>query len=383
MSEVSTARPGRRPKVAMIGSRGFPGQHGGVERVLEAVCPRLVATGRADVVVHCAHWLDLEGNEYRGVELRRARGLRSKYGDTFTRSLVATFRELFSSTDVVHYHSIGSAPLALLPRLFRKKVVVTVHGLDWQRSKWNSLGKWFLQFGEWASVRFPHRTLVVGRELQEYLEQRYGRRIDFIANGAEHREPRPAELILEEGIVPRKFVLFVGRIVPEKGVHVLVEAFRSIDGVDDVQLVLVGSTWYESEYHDQLKRLVGDDGRIRFMGEVSDEVLHELYSNCAVYVLPSEVEGMSLSLLDAMAFGCCIVTSSIPPNANLVGDAGLVFRTGNVEDLAQQLGGVLRDDEAAEKHRTMARARAEGEFNWDRIADEWADVYDDLLAADG
>ena len=188
----------------------------------------------------------------------------------------------------------------------------------------------------------------------------------------------PPEQILDLGLERGKYVLFVGRIVPEKGVHVLIEAFRSLPSDHDVQLALVGPTWYETAYHEQLTVLVGDHPRIRFLGEVSDEMLNELYSNCAAYVLPSEVEGMSLSLLDAMAFGCCIITSSIPPNANLVGDAGLVFTTGNSAELAAQLKRVLTDERVADAYRVKSKARAEGEFNWDRIADEWANVYDQL-----
>jgi glycosyltransferase involved in cell wall biosynthesis len=292
--------------------------------------------------------------------------------------LFATFRELFKQSDIVHYHGIGSAPLALLPRLFGKKSVVTVHGLDWQRSKWNCLGKWFLLLGEWASVRFPNRTLVVGRELQEYLEARNGRFVTYIANGAELRDPAPPKAILELGLEPRKYILFVGRIVPEKGIHLLIEAFRSLRIKDDVQLAVVGSPWYETDYQEKLMHLVDGDARVRFVGEVPDEILYELYSNCSVYVLPSATEGMSLSLFDAMAYGCCIVTSSIPPNANLVGDAGLVFKTECVQELSEHLELFLNNVEVAEAYRRKARERAEGEFDWDRISEEWAGVYDEL-----
>lgn len=364
----------------MIGSRGFPGQPGGVERVLEAVCPRLVGTERAEVSVYCASWLDHEGDRYQGVHLKRVKGLRTKYGDTITRSVIATLRELIGGSDIVHYHSVGSAPLALLPRLFRKRVVVTVHALDSQRSKWNSIGRRFLRFGEWASVRFPHVTVAVGQDIKDYLEREYGRPVVFIPNGAEKQVRVEATTLEERGLVPGKFVLFVGRMVPEKGVHHLIEAFRALpDGVD-TQLALTGPIWYETEYHSTLMSLIDDDPRIRFVGQADDALLAELYSTCACFVLPSDVEGMSLSMLDALAFGAPIVTSSIAPNTNLVEDAALVFPAGDANGLRECLEDVLTDPALAADLRDRARERSKF-FDWDAIADAWADQYDELMGA--
>lgn len=366
-----------KPSVAMIGSRGFPGQPGGVERVLEAVAPRLVRTGRADVTVYCANWLEHDSDTFDGVHLRRVSGLRSKYGDTISRSIIATFRQLVGGADVVHYHSIGSAPLAILPRLFGKKVVVTVHALDWQRSKWNGFAKYFLRFGEWASVRFPHVTIAVGPEIKEYLEERYGRPVTYIPNGADRQQMVAPVTLEERGLVPGRFVLFVGRMVPEKGVHLLVEAFRSLPDSIDAQLALTGPIWYETEYHARLTSIIEGDERVKFVGRAEDDLLAELYSSCACFVLPSDVEGMSLSLLEAMAFGCAIVTSSIPPNKNLIEDAGLVFAAGNVDELRDRLVEVLTDDDLAAMIKARAKERSKT-FDWDVIADAWADVYDGL-----
>lgn len=383
-TQSTTSRPSwfrtKTPRVAMIGSRGFPGQTGGVERVLEAVAPRMVQHGRAGVSVYCADWLDYDGPEYDGVELRRVGGVRSKYGDTFTRSLIASIREMWSDSDVVHYHSIGSAPLAILPRLRGKKVVTTVHALDWQRSKWNVVARTFLRFGQWASVRIPDRTVVVGEELKTYLEDQYHQPITHIPNGAEIRNHVPPRLIRDAGLEPGKYLLFLARLVPEKGVHTLIEAFRRLPADGSMKLAIAGPAWYESEYNEMLHELAGDDPRVVFLGEVDGRLLEELYSNCYAYVLPSEVEGMSLSLLDALAYGCCIVTSSIPPNARLVEDAGLTFETGNVESLTERLNQVLSDEDFASRLRGRAAERGQ-RYSWDTIADEWADVYDELLAS--
>ena len=367
----------RTPKVAMIGSRGFPGQPGGVERVLEALCPRLVRSKRADVTVYCANWLDHDSDTFDGVHLRRVNGMRSKYGDTISRSVLATLRELIGGSEVIHYHSIGSAPLAILPRLFRKKVVVTVHALDWQRSKWNKVVKRLLRFGEWASVRFPHVTVAVGEDIKEYLEAQYGRPVLYIPNGAERKARVEPTTLAERGIKPGKFILFVGRMVPEKGVHLLVQAVRSLPDDIDVQLALTGPIWYETDYHRELTELIDGDERVIFVGRADDDLLAELYSTCACFALPSDVEGMSLSMLDAMAFGVPIVTSSIPPNKHLVDGAGLVFTAGDVDDLRTKLVDVLTDPDLADLLRGRAEERSKL-FDWDVIADAWADVYDDV-----
>ncbi len=365
-------------RVSMIGSRGFPGQRAGAERVLESVCPRLVAQGDVDVRVYCPQWLEYGEPSYRGVTLTRVGGLRTKYGDTFTRSLLATLHELRSGGDVVHYHSIGSAPLALLPRLAGKRVVVTVHALDWQRSKWNGVGKWYLRFAEWASLRFPHRTVAVSEALRDDLQARHGRPVTYIANGAEPRHHRAVDDIAQFGLEANKYVLFVGRLVPEKGTHLLIEAFRRLPPELGLKLAIAGPAWYESDYDRRLRQLADGDDRVVFLGEADDDRLAELYSNCAAYVLPSDVEGMSLSLLDALAYGAPIVTSSIPPNADLVGEAGAIFEAGNADALHDALHEVLTEPILAEKLRAAALARAGGDFDWDRIAPQWATVYHDL-----
>jgi glycosyltransferase involved in cell wall biosynthesis len=367
-----------RTKVAMIGSRGIPGERGGVERVVEAVAPRLVSRG-FDVRVYCARWLEYEGRTFAGVELRRVGGIRSKYGDTFTRSLLASIAEARSDSDVVHYHGIGSALFGLIPRAFGKRVVVTVHGLDWRREKWNAVGRTFLRLSEWATPRVAHETVVVGEAIGRYFERTYGRRVRFIPNGAEVRARRPAQRLLERGLEPDRYVLYLGRLVPEKGIHLLIEAFRSLPGAEHLELAIAGPSWYEESYGERLRELAAGDDRIVFLGEVDEEELEELYSNCLVYVLPSSVEGMSLSLLDALAYGCCIVASSIEANADLLGGAGAVFEAGDADDLRRALAEVIGDEELITSYRGAALRRATGDFDWDRITDTWAAVYHEVL----
>jgi glycosyltransferase involved in cell wall biosynthesis len=365
-------------KIAQIGSRGIPGHRGGVERVIEAVAPRLVRLGH-QVIVYCASWSTFREPVYKGVNLRYAFSIRTKHLDTFVRSLVATLREIFGKSDIVHFHSSGSAPLALLCRLLGKKVVVTVHGLDWQRRKWGWFGQWFLQLGELAAVRVPNRTVVVGMDLKRALDSRYGCDVTYIPNGVEERESRAADKIREFGVRGRDFILYLARLVPEKQCHVLIDAFKRLPDAKGLKLVIAGPTWHSEDYVAMLRKLAGDDPRIVFTGEVDEQTLEELYSNCYAYVLPSEVEGMSLSLLDAMAFGACIVTSDIAANADVIGGAGLTFSTGSPESLAEKLRQVLANPDQAQAFRVAAKARMTSEFHWDRVAERWESLYLQML----
>ena len=365
-------------RIAQIGSRGIPGHRGGVERVVEAVAPRLAARGH-DVTVYCASWSTEKAPAWRGVTLKYAPSVKSKHLDTFLRSFVATLGAIFGPADILHYHGSGSAPFALLARAAGKKVVVTVHGADWARRKWGAFGRWFLQFGDWAAVTIPHQTIVVGPDLKSGLDRIYGTDTLFIPNGAEERPHRLAKAILDLGLVARGYVLFLARLVPEKQCHTLIEAWLSLEDKGDLKLAIAGPVWHSAEYAASLKEQAKDDPSVLFLGEVSEEVLEELYSNCVSYVLPSEVEGMPLSLLDAMAFGACVVCSDIPANAYVVSDAGLTFPVGDVGALRARLQEVISDPARAQHLREAALRRITKEFHWDEIARRWEDVYRSVL----
>lgn len=366
-------------KISQIGSRGIPGHRGGVERVVEAVAPRLAAHGY-DVKVYCADWADEKPTEYKGVSLVYSASLRTKYFDTLLRSFTATLKEMFGDADVVHYHGSGSAPLALLARLAGKKTVVTVHGRDWQRRKWNGFGQWFLKMGERAAVRVPHRTIVVGRELKRALDKEYGADVTYIANGAEAQPHREPDRIKAYGVNGGDYILFLARLVPEKQCHVLVDAYRRIADKKGVKLIVAGPEWHSKDYVETLHAAAEGDPNVIFTGEVDEETLEELYSNCISYVLPSEVEGMSLSLLTAMAFGACIIASDIPANADLAEGCGVLFPVGDVEALKTALEGVINDRDRAAELRRLALAKMNAEFDWDRVTGQWGVVYDELCS---
>lgn len=368
----------RRLKVSQIGSRGIPGHRGGVERVVEAIAPRLVAAGH-DVTVYCAPWSEYKQNTYKGVKLNVVFSIRNKYLDTIGRSFVATLKEMVGGSDIVHYHGSGSAPLALLARMAGKKVIVTIHGLDWQRRKWSAFGRWFLQLGERAALSLPHRTIVVGPDLKTALDSQYGVDVDYIPNGVEDRAARAPDKIRQYGVDHHDFILYLARIVPEKQAHTLIEAWRGLAERKNMRLVIAGPTWHSKDYVASLRDMAAGDSSIVFTGEVDEDALEELYSNCYAYVLPSEVEGMSLSLLDGMAYGACIITSDIPANAYVVGDAGVTFKVRDAAGLRASLEAVIGDPERAETLRRAAKQRMTQEFHWDAVVRQWERLYHDVL----
>ena len=224
-------------------------------------------------------------------------------------------------------------------------------------------------------MRIPHRTVVVGPELKRILDRRYDADVIYIPNGVEPRPGRAPERIRQFGIGSRDYLLFLGRLVPDKRCHLLIDAFRKLGDRANKKLIMAGPTWHSADYVSSLRQLAGDDPDIVFTGEVDEDVLEELYTNCYAYVLPSEVEGMSLALLDAMAFGACVVASDIAPNADVVGGAGILFASGSADDLARKLEQLLGDPDRAQKLRAMARQRMTSEFDWDKIARQWEEVY--------
>lgn len=368
--------------IAHIGSRGIPGEPGGVERVVESVSVQQAVRGHS-VRVYCSAKARYKGKEYRGVKLIHLPGIASKYLDTFVRSFLAILLEFFSPSDIIHIHGTGSAPFVLLAWLSRSKVVVTIHGLEWQRRKWNPLAKLYLRLSEWIAVRMAHKVIVVSESLKEYLDNHYAINVTCIPNGVECQDYQPPEQIKSLGLHKHNYILFLARLVPEKQCHLLVSAFKQLPDRKGLKLVIAGPTWHSKKYVEDLKAQIGDDPQVLLTGEVDDVTLKEMFSNCYAYVLPSEVEGMPLSVLEAMAFGACTVVSDIRPNADLVREAGIIFKTGSVEDLTEKLSQIIECPDLAESLRERAVCRVSTFYAWDSIVDKLDSSYLECLSKGG
>jgi glycosyltransferase involved in cell wall biosynthesis len=309
------------------------------------------------------------------MRVRRLPTIRSKHLETFVHTLLSTAHAMTSDYDVVHYQCLGPALFSFLPRLAGKKTVVTVQGLDWQRGKWGRIASRVLRWGEAAAVSSPDATMVVSRTLQQHYRQQYKRDTIYVPNGATLAPRRVPRKLIEWDLLPDNYVLFLGRFSPEKNCHLLIDAFESLH--TDMKLVLAGGSSHSDSYAKRLRR--HESEQIRFLPWVSGRDLEEIVSNAALFVLPSEIEGLSLALLDAMAAGVCVLTSDIPENNEVVDGAGFTFHRGDPADLERMLDLLIHNPEL--RHQSAAREleRIQGQYLWPEIARSIEKVYYNAL----
>ena len=367
--------PGKQGKlrIALLGARGVIGTYSGIETYYEEVGSRLAARGH-EVTAYCRNYFTPDVPAHRGVLIRRLPCLHGKHTETISHSLLGTLDCLFRSFDIVQYHAIGSSPLAMVPRLFGKKTVVSVRGLDWQRAKWGGFARRVLQFGEWAAATFPSATCVVSYTLQEHYARAHGKKVHCIPNAVVPAERKPLVYLRERGFSGGDYLLFAGRISPEKGVDTLLKALRPLAPLlRGRKLLIAGGSSFTDSYIDEMKALAWDD--VIFLGRVDRDTMAELYSHCLAFILPSAMEGLSVALLEAVSYGLPIITTDIPENREVVGDAALLFPYGDVEALSACLRRLLDDPAFAESLRAKALARAASQPGWDEVAELTEDFY--------
>ncbi|MGA7291252.1 MAG: glycosyltransferase family 4 protein [Terriglobales bacterium] len=367
-------RPRGSVRVAFIGGRGVISKYSGIESYYEQAGHELARLGH-EVTVYCRKYFTPPGATHNGMRVLRLPTIRSKHFETAVHTLLSTAHAMFSDYDVIHYHCLKPALFSFLPRLAGKKTVVTVQGLDWQRGKWGWLASRVLRGGEMAAVRLPDATMVVSRTLQQYFRERYDRNTIYVPNGATLEPHRPPQRLAEWKLIAENYVLFLGRFSPEKNCHLLIKAFENLD--TDMKLMLAGGSSHSDAYVESLRGHESD--KIRFLPWVSGCDLEELLSNAALFVLPSELEGLSLALLDAMAAGVCVLTSDIPENKEVVEDAGYTFQRGNALDLEWMLEFLIRNPGLRRRAAERARERIQGQYQWPVIARSIEAVYHDVL----
>jgi glycosyltransferase involved in cell wall biosynthesis len=376
----------RRLRVAMIGQRGVPATFGGVERHVEELGALLAARGHDVTVYNRRNYVDDDRSDYRGMHVRTLSTIGTKHLDAIVHSGLSTVDAMRRGVDIVHYHAIGPGFPSFVPRtLSRAKVVQTVHGRDAERAKWSPAARTILRTGEWLSARVPDATVVVSRDLADHYRTRFGRTTTYIPNGVHEPTTRPASEITERfGLCGGDYALFVGRMVPEKEPDLLVRAFRDIAG--DHRLVLAGGSSYTNEYVRSVESLARSDPRVLMPGYVYGPLLDELYTNAAVFVLPSTLEGLPLTLLEACAYGTPVVVSDIEPNLEIVGADGpghRVFRAGDRDDLTRALGRALDDSVVERSAAQDLKGRVLADYRWDAAADATEAVYASVLGRRG
>jgi len=375
--KAATGVAPRRLRVAFIGGRGVISKYSGIEAYYEEVGQQLVQMGH-EVTVYCRNYFTPAQAEHNGMRLVRLPTIRSKHLETVVHTLLSTAHALTQGYDLVHYHALGPALFSFLPRLVRAKTAVTVQGLDWQRRKWGGVASWVLRAGEGASFQLPNGTMVVSRSLQQRYRDAHGIEAFYVPNGGVLRERTEPRKILEWGLDPGNYILFLGRFSPEKGCHLLVEAFEQLD--TGVKLVMAGASSYCDDYSRELRTHASD--RIRMLDWVSGETLDELLTNAMIFVLPSDLEGLSLALLDAMGAGLCVLTSDVPENREVVDEAGFTFQRGNAADLADRLRFLISNPAVREAAGRAAKRRIREQYQWQKITRDIEAVYFEMMGWD-
>ena len=360
------AKPARpKLQVSFIGGRGVLSKYSGIEAYYEEVGKQLVTLGH-DVTIYCRTHFTPPQATHNGMRLVRLPTLRSKHFETLLHTILSTGHALLTPANIVHYHALGPALFSFIPRLFGKKTIVTVQGLDWQRTKWGRFAASVLRFGEVASAKFPTSTMVVSRTLQHYYASRYKAPTSYIPNGAYCRERCTGTHLDEWGLEPDNYILYLGRFSPEKNCHLLISAYEQLQ--TPVKLAMAGGSSYTDDYESSLRAHEGD--HIRLLNYVSGQALDELLTNAMLFVLPSDLEGLSLALLDAMGAGVCVLASDIPENREVVEGAGFTFKHGEVADLARMLQLLIFDEPTRKAAAIAGQQKIREQYQWRQIARE-------------
>ena len=362
-------------RISMVGVKGLP-HPGGIEIAVQEVGRRLVQRGHQVNVYVRPHYTPKSSREFLGMRLVNLPSIPTKHLDAFTHAFVATLHAMWEGVDVLQLESIGFSPFAVPLRLRRIKTVVRSHGLDWQRKKWGVFAKSYLRAADCGAIYLPDATTVVSRKLQQYYENHFGRPVIYIPNGVNVSPQVAPQKILDLGLQGGDYIFFASRLVPEKGLHYLLQAYKQLRNPSK-KLVIAGDANYKSPYANEMKAEANEN--ILFLGFATGQLLQELLSWAYVYVLPSEIEGLSIGLLEAMAYGNCVLVSDIEENLEAVGDSGLSFKSGDVPDLKEKLEQLLASEDLVRQYREKAQGHVHQHYNWDRVTDQYENLYQGLI----
>ena len=366
-------------KIAMLGHKRIPSREGGVEVVVEELATKLVQKG------HIVDVYNRKGNnvsdksiktkkikEYKGINIKTVFTINKKGLDALIYSFLASIRVAFGKYDCIHYHAEGSCAMLWIPHLFGKRTVVTIHGLDWQRSKWGGFATKYIKFGEKCAAKHADEIIVLSKSVQKYFKDTYNRETHFIENGVNKPAIKPANIIKEKyGLEKDNYILYLARIVPEKRLDLLIETFRKVK--TDKKLVIAGGASHTNDFLNEIKEKTKQDDRIIMTGFVQGEELEELFSNTYLYCLPSDVEGMPISLLEAMSYGKNCLVSDIEENVQVCGEYGTTFKKSNLDDLTHKLNLCLEGNNRFDSE-TISDYILD-KYNWNDVVEKTERLY--------
>lgn len=365
----------------MIGHKRVPSREGGVEVVVEELSVRLAQMGHHVTCLNRrGHHVAGEeydayvGKSYKGVRLLNVPTINRRGFAAATASFFGALIAAFGRYDVVHFHAEGPCAAMWIPKLFGKRCIATIHGLDHKRQKWGYFASRYIMKGERCAVKKADEIIVLSESAQQYFKETYGRETVLIPNGVNKPVRLEPDRIGEKyGLRKDEYILFLGRLVPEKGLEYLINAYKDLH--TSKKLVIAGGSSDTKEFEEKVKDMAASDDRIIFTGFVQGRVLSELLSNCYIYVLPSDLEGMPLTLLEAMSYGQCCLVSDIPECVGVIENKAVTFKKGNVQDLKSQMQALLANPETVEAYRKEASSYVCGKYNWDDVARKTLKLY--------
>ena len=367
--------------IAMLGHKRMPSREGGIEIVVEELSTRMAALGHQVTCYnrrgHHVSGKEFDNNalsEYKGVRLKSVCTIDQKGLAAMSSSFFAALRAALGKYDVVHFHAEGPCAMLWLPKLFGKRCIATIHGLDHQRAKWGKFAKAYIMLGEKCAVKFADEIIVLSQGVHDYFQSAYGRETCFIPNGVSRPVIRMPERIREKFTLEKdSYILYLGRLVLEKGLRYLIEAFHQVK--TDKKLVIAGGASDTNDFLNELHEMAGNDSRILFTGFVQGRLLDELYSNAYIYVLPSDLEGMPLSLLEAMSYGNCCLVSDIAECTEVVENKAVTFRKSDTADLRVKLQMLCDKPELVAGYKSESADFILQKYNWDDVVEKTLALY--------
>lgn len=374
----------KKNKVMMIGQKTVPSRDGGIETVLTKLTPELVRQGFEVVCLNRnvekqndEFQKHLIKNSYRGVKVKKVFTLRIKGLSAVTSSFFASIYAAFSDASIVHYHAEGPSFWIQIPKFFGKKSVVTIHGLDWKRDKWqNGIGSLYIRWAEKKIAKYADEIIVLNKSTQEYFKKEYDRQTTIIPNGISKPSRREIDSLKQYGLSKDGYICSVSRLTKEKNIETLIKAYKKIK--TDKKLLIVGDSSDSDDYKNYLHTVANGDSNIIFTGFLAGRSLEEVYSNAYMFVIPSKLEGMPMALLEAMSFGDFVIGSDIPEIADILEEGGLLFDPNNVDDLAKKMTFALNHKEIVNRCKLNSKQIFKDQYNWDSIAKRTVKIYEKL-----
>lgn len=365
-------------KIAFIGQKGAPTQNGGIERYTENLATNLVNKG-VEVLLYSRRYYSHGIKEYKGIKIISLPSIKSKNFEAITNTFFACLDVIFRKVDAINFQAIGPASLIWLVKLLKPRtpIVFTFHCQDYYHKKWGSLARWYLKFGERVGCKLADKVIVTSHVLGQYVKDTYGFEPIYLPYGAYVQTKVPVRDIRRWGLEEGNYISYIGRLVRHKNIHLLIQAFKNIK--TDKKLAIIGSSAYTDEYVQELYDLAKDDKRIVFTDNQSGPVLDELFSNSYAFVQPSEYEGLSVALLEAMGWHLACLTSDIPQMIEGLGGTGLTFRNGDVQNLQDKLTYLLDNPEKTKELGQAASQRVGQEYNWNNISDNIQKIYQEVI----